>query len=80
MLVVTQSGVVVNLDCTECIFVESDCTDEDGSYKVVVLGGSGNYLTMGWYNDEKRAEIVLQEIVEKCENQSRNRIHKMPSV
>ncbi len=76
MLIVTQAGEIVNFDRMESVFVEDD--HPDGRRKIVALGGSGNYATLGWYKNQEQAEAVMQEIVENYETPFRVRAYKMP--
>ncbi len=78
MLIVTQAGKIVNLDRVERVSVESDCVAKSGDYKVVALGGSGKYTTMGWYRTKERAEDVVKEIVENYETPFQVKAYKMP--
>lgn len=80
MLVETQGGgAVVNIDNVEMIFTE-DVSKECGEAGQFVFarGASGKNMMLGWYKDAKRAREVMQEIVEKIEENTRERTYKMP--
>ncbi len=62
MLIVTQASEIVNLDRIERVFVESDCATKNGDYRVVALGGGGQYATLGWYKNQEQAEAAMREI------------------
>lgn len=75
MLIVTQTGEIVNFDCMERVFIEDE--ELETMRRVVTLGGSRKYATLGWYKDRARADAVVQEIVEVYADAGR-RVYRMP--
>nr|WP_325181521.1 hypothetical protein [uncultured Oscillibacter sp.] len=52
--------------------------DTEGYANVFVRYENGGMVVLGQYRTEEKADAVVQEIVEKYENEARTKTYKMP--
>lgn len=63
MLILTQNkSEVVNLDSVEVILVEPETACFNAGWNIFARGASGKNVTLGRYENKKRAQEVLQAI------------------
>ena len=77
MLIVTQTGAIVNFDRVETVFTEPEAACFNPGWNIFARGVSGKSMTLGCYENETRAREILQEIVGEyiCSGQ---RVYRMP--